>query len=123
MFLDTSFNSLTTVLSNVYQIFIESAMKYYGYVKSLPAPKKPKASLLTRTISDLIELGFVLIKSKRKKPSSPDYVCSITKAQVNWLACTAFRNVLARKQSAYGDVLQWLDAAMSRSKPKVGVDA
>ncbi|KAI9715739.1 MAG: hypothetical protein M1812_005737 [Candelaria pacifica] len=84
MFLDTSFNPLTTVLSNIHQIFIESAMKYYCYIKCLPSPKKPETSILTRTISDLIDLAFVLIQSKRKKPSSPDYVCSVTKPQVNW---------------------------------------
>ncbi len=39
------------------------------------------------------------------------------------LGCTAFRNVLDRKQSGYRDILRWLDDAIARSKPKVGVDA
>ncbi|KAI9871385.1 MAG: hypothetical protein M1830_002966, partial [Pleopsidium flavum] len=47
MFLDTSFNSLSSVLSNIYQFFNESAVKFYHYVKCLPSSKQPHPSLLT----------------------------------------------------------------------------
>lgn len=51
MFLDTNFNSLQTVLSNVYQNFLEAAMKYYRYVKSMPRDKQPHTALLTGKIA------------------------------------------------------------------------
>ena len=33
------------------------------------------------------------------------------------LAAKAFRNVLGKKQSKYGDVILWLDDAIGRTKP------
>ncbi len=55
MFLDTNFNSLSTVLSTIYKNFLESAMKYYRYAKCMTAgmhAKHPHASLLIGTIFD-----------------------------------------------------------------------
>lgn len=50
MFLDTTFNSLSTVLSTIYQNFMESAMKYYRYAKCMGAGgMHPHASLLIGT--------------------------------------------------------------------------
>lgn len=47
MFLDTTFNSLNTVLTTIYQNFTESAMKYYRYAKCMAAGGvHPHASLL-----------------------------------------------------------------------------
>lgn len=46
MFLDTNFNSVSTVLTNIYQNFVESAMKFYSYTKSLPPNKRPRPTLL-----------------------------------------------------------------------------
>lgn len=46
MFLDTNFNSMGSVLRNMYQNFTESAMKYYRYVNSMRRAKQPHTSLL-----------------------------------------------------------------------------
>ena len=46
MFLDTSFNSPPTVLSTVYQNFVEAAMKYYRYAKCMVGRTHPHADLL-----------------------------------------------------------------------------
>ncbi|KAI4252946.1 MAG: hypothetical protein LQ352_003992 [Teloschistes flavicans] len=51
MFLDSNFNSLQKVLSNVYQNFLEASMKYYRYVKSMPRDKHPHNALLTGEIA------------------------------------------------------------------------
>ena len=48
--LDTSFNSQNTVLSTVYENFVESAMKYYRYAKSMGSRKQPAASILIRKL-------------------------------------------------------------------------
>ena len=108
MFLDTNFNSALTVLINVHQNFIETAMKIYRYARCLPAPKQPRTSFLIsksasfcydglflghalialcehlETIEDLIELGFMLIKSKAKSQKVPNFSCGVTRAQVKW---------------------------------------
>jgi hypothetical protein len=36
------------------------------------------------TIEDLIELAFVLLKSKNKNEKFGNYECAVTKAQVKW---------------------------------------
>ncbi len=46
MFLDTSFNSIVTVLSTIYQNFVEAAMKYYRYAKCMAGVKHPHVDLL-----------------------------------------------------------------------------
>ena len=46
MFTDTAFNSITTVMSNIYQNMLESAIKYCGYAKCLPRTKQPRARIL-----------------------------------------------------------------------------
>lgn len=46
MFLDTSFNSVPTVLANLYQSFLESAVRCFEYVRHLSALKEPSSRLL-----------------------------------------------------------------------------
>ncbi|KAI9772335.1 MAG: hypothetical protein M1840_001084 [Geoglossum simile] len=84
MFLDTNFNSVPTVLTNIYQNFVESAMKFYSYTKSLPSNKQPRSTILIKTIEDLVELAFVLLKSKNKNEKYGNYGCAVTKAQAKW---------------------------------------
>ncbi|KUJ22916.1 uncharacterized protein LY89DRAFT_314076 [Mollisia scopiformis] len=87
MFLDTSFNSLKTVLSNVYSAFIESATKMWTYAKCLPAGKQPGTQLILKTIRDLIELAFVLMKSKGKNKKNVGYKFALSKMQVECNEC------------------------------------
>lgn len=117
MFLDTSFNSPGTVLSTIYQNFVEAAMKYYRYAKCMGGEKHPHLDLLIGTIQDLVELAFVLIKGKHKRQTEQEYACTVSKYQVEWLAAKAFRSILAKKQSKYGPVIFWLDHAIWRTKP------
>lgn len=49
MFLDTTFNSVYTVLSTIYKNFLESAMKYYRYAKCMATGKYLHAALLIGT--------------------------------------------------------------------------
>ncbi|KAI9827593.1 MAG: hypothetical protein M1826_006255 [Phylliscum demangeonii] len=166
MFLDSSFNSTFTVLSNIHQNFIETAMKYYRYAKSLPTSKQPGDALListsprprsscclcassqrrderekrgpsanhmpyapktAETISDVVELAFMLIKSRAKQDKHPTFRCGVTKTQIQWLAFSAFHLVLCRKQSRYQAVLAWLDrsiavASAAHAKGKAGAE-
>ena len=48
MFLDTSLNLQTTVLSTIYQNLTETAMKYYRYAKAMGGLRRLPASLLIR---------------------------------------------------------------------------
>ena len=109
MFLDTSFNSLSTVLSNVYTAFNETALKMWTYARCLPTGKQPGAKLVIRTVEDVIALAFVLMKGKGKNRRNEGYQCTVSKVQVEWLAFNAFRKVLRKRQSKYRKVIEWLD--------------
>lgn len=107
MFIDTSFNNIKTVLSNLYQCFVESARKCYHYIKSLPKKKYPRVQLLisklatrkasrrfskkisnivrmTETVDDLIMLSISMMQGKQRKTTSLLYQCAVTRAQARW---------------------------------------
>jgi len=122
MYLDTSYNSTTTVLTNIYTSFLETATKMWTYAKCLPGGKQPGTNLLIKTITDLIEMAYVLIKSKGKNKKNEGYQCWVKKAQLEYLAFKAFRNVLKKRQSKYGKVITWLDDQLMDLKVK-GADS
>jgi hypothetical protein len=108
MYLDTSYNSTTTVLTNIYTSFLETATKMWTYAKCLPVGKQPGTKLLVKTITDLMEMAYVLVQSKGKNKKNEGYQCGVKKAQIEFLALNAFRNVLRKKQSKYGKVIAWI---------------
>jgi hypothetical protein len=59
----------------------------------------------------LIKLAFILMKSKGR--GNKGYKCAVSKAQVEFLAIKAFRDVLGKRQSAYRAVIRWLDLRIS----------
>jgi hypothetical protein len=116
MLLDTAFNSVSTVLSNLYTAFVETATKMWTYARCLPTGKQPGTKLLIskcssllsqyptlttkETISDTIDLAFVLMKSKGKNKRNVDYKCDLSKVQVEWYS--------SRLDSLISKVLIWL---------------
>ncbi|KAI4192461.1 MAG: hypothetical protein LQ346_004300 [Caloplaca aetnensis] len=123
MFLDTDFNSIKSVLNNIYQNFAESAMKYYRYVKSMQVGKQPRAALLIETLESMTDMAFVLVKAKDRSQTSQEYACAVSKRQMQWLALTAFENVLGRKQTRFQPVLAWVRKALEEVRPKDKRDA
>ena len=84
MFLDTAHNSLATVQSNIHNAFRESATKMWTYARCMPRGKQPGTELLIKTVESLIELAFVLLKSKGKNTRNSGYSCAVSKVQVEW---------------------------------------
>ncbi|KAI4225667.1 MAG: hypothetical protein L6R36_003747 [Xanthoria steineri] len=117
MFLDTNFNSVSSVMSNIYQNFVEAGMKYYRYAKSLRCEQQPHTALMIGTIQDVMETAFVLVQAKHRNPGWQGYRCAVSKRQVQWLALSAFVKVLARKQTKFQAVLGWLTAALEDVRP------
>jgi hypothetical protein len=116
MYLDTTHNSLHTVLSNIHSAFLETALKTHTYIRCLPSNKQPSSRLVINAISDLVELAFVLMKSKGRKERSK---CAVKKKQVEWMAFLAFREVLGRRQSKYRGVMQWIDGRIGGLRVRV----
>jgi hypothetical protein len=50
---------------------------------------------------------------KSKGRGNKGYKCAVSKAQVEFLAIKAFRDVLGKRQSAYRAVIRWLDLRIS----------
>ncbi|KFY15261.1 hypothetical protein V491_05723 [Pseudogymnoascus sp. VKM F-3775] len=109
MFMDTTFNSPTVVARNIFESFVESANKMCAYNRCLPTQKQPSADMTIRTIAGLVDLAFVLIKSKEKSPKNLGYRCAISKTEIRWLAIRAFCSVLKNRQTKYREELMWLD--------------
>jgi telomerase reverse transcriptase len=109
MLLSTSFNSVSTVLRNLFNAFVEVAQKAYHYEKSLPNAKQPHDKLFIKTVADLIKLACALMHRRTHKASAAmEHECSVSNAQARWLACTAFTQVFHRRQTKHAKLLSWL---------------
>ena len=104
MFFDMSLNLRSTVLLNIYNAFTETATKMWSYARSLPAAKQPTRKLVIskcilsaeyifcvnlthfciETIRDVVDLAFILLRSKSRKKKSQGFKCAVSKIQVEW---------------------------------------
>ncbi|OAF54483.2 hypothetical protein VC83_09002 [Pseudogymnoascus destructans] len=109
MFMDTTFNSPIVVSRNIFESFVECANKMCAYTRCLPTQKQPTADITIRTIVGLVDLAFLLIKSKEKNPKNLGYRCAISKTEIRWLALRAFHGVLKPRQSRYREEMMWLE--------------
>lgn len=108
MFFDTGLNSAPTMLTNIHRAFIVTATKMWAYARCLPATKRPPSKVIIGTIQRLADTAYQLLVSRTRRLRYPGYVCDVKKCEVTWLAYNAFRQVLGRKQSQYGETLAWL---------------
>lgn len=117
MYVDTTHNSLTVVLSNLHANFITTAMKMYRYMRTLRGRSHPTPDVVVRVIGDLTELAHRLVQTKRDSKQQST-ACMVHKSQLKYLAAAAFRHVFSRKQTRYGAVLSWLDQMYKANRPK-----
>lgn len=110
MFIDTEHNSKMVVARNIYEMFLESAAKMCAYDKCLPPKKKAGHGMVIRTVEGLFEMSWVLMRSKGRnlKGDGKGFSCGIEKGEVTWLGLKAFEQVLGKRQSKYGRVVEWI---------------
>ncbi|KAF7562171.1 hypothetical protein G7046_g1966 [Stylonectria norvegica] len=108
MFFDTDFNSTRTVLASLHGAFCETAAKMWAYLRCLGKSQQPSSNLIIQTINKVIDVAYSLLTGSSRKMRFPQYACSVTKAQVSLIACSAFTKVLTRKQAKYHQVVAWL---------------
>ena len=68
-----------------------------------------------KTISDLIEMAFVLMKSKARRErfvGEGAYGNMVKKGQAEILALKAFKEVLGKRQSRFREVLGWIEGRL-----------
>lgn len=128
MYLDTTHNSLHTVLSNIHNAFLETALKTYTYIRCLPSSKQPSAKLIISAIEGVVELAFVLMRTKGRKSDEERgeergkkrFHCAVKKIQVEWMALHAFLEVLGRRQSRFRSVMAWIERRIGELRLKDG---
>ena len=117
MFLDADFNSLPTVLKNLYHAFIECAMKFHRYVRSLQRGRRKIAgTLMVKAVKELLETAWALLKSRQQGKGG-----DVVRSEVVWLGARAFRRCLGRKQCSYWMLLKWLQGVEKEGKRPKGV--
>ncbi|ETS88050.1 hypothetical protein PFICI_01878 [Pestalotiopsis fici W106-1] len=115
MYLDTGrLNGVATVLSNLRAAFAETATKTWAYTRCLPPKARPSPSLVIRTLRRLADVAYLVATSRARRARYPGYTCDVRKIEVMWLTYSAFAQVLGRKQSSYGPVLEWLHNELNR---------
>ena len=115
MLLDTSSNTLPRVMSNLYECFVETAMKIHRYLSAFSRRNQIRSAVVVYTLESLLRLATSLVKAKHTK-AVDDYECMLTGAQVNWLYAAAIESVFGKKQSQYATVLAWVEGVKSRSR-------
>lgn len=113
IYIDTSFNSLHTVLLNLYRSLIFAAMRFHVYLRDLTQSHSTLQSGSFKLIQDLANLIFVFVKSRRKPHNSVE--CAVTKAQMTWLVMHAFHRVLSQRPAGYEDVLPMLRQSLQHN--------
>jgi hypothetical protein len=102
MFFDTSLNSRSTVILNIYTAFVETATKMWSYSRCLPVKKQPTTMLVISeyshsgipytivirrsidAIQDVIGLAYMLLRSKSRKKNNHGFKCTVSKVQLEW---------------------------------------
>lgn len=119
MFFDTKHNASHTVIRNLRDALVETASKAWAYARCLSATKRPSVKVWMDTVTDLVDVAYLLLNSKARRMRYPKYESKVTKGQVRWLTFGAFKSVLGRKQANYREILEWLDGELGRLEAKV----
>lgn len=134
MFIDTRHNSVPVAMGSLYAAFADTAMKVYTYQRRLLSRpgqglrrrRDCSRDLLVRIISGLIRLAVHIVQSSSSSASPKPPVAetqTLSRPQITWLAGMAFKLVLSRKQTGFGQVLIWLNGVVNKAKPKTDREA
>ena len=140
MFVDIRHNSVRVAMRSLFVAFVDTAMKVYVYARRLRGVlgrRKGGSSsdLLIRIISDLVRVAVRMVHQNRaqdhtQQPSStppasskPEPQLTLSPRQITWLAGTAFKLILGRKQTGFGTVLSWLNGVVRNARPATDREA
>lgn len=119
IFYDTNINSPATVFLNAYQAFLLCAMKFHAYNCSLPCGGKCNPEFGFRAVQKTARYMHSLIVHRTRKIASnsqikPVFLLHVK--EIEWLALSAFRKVLVRKQSRYLRLLYLIETELRSPK-------
>ncbi|KAF3926350.1 hypothetical protein AA313_de0202275 [Arthrobotrys entomopaga] len=140
VYLNTTFNSRPTVVTNLYWSFVDAAMKFYRYYRNISlhrrrrrsrsrsrsrsAPTEINDRQILNIISEFMSLAYTLMMSRenREYDAQGNVIPKsglIGRVQVRWLVAKAFLRVLGKKQTLFAGVLGWLRGCVKASGDKV----
>ncbi|KAF3916552.1 hypothetical protein ABW20_dc0102400 [Dactylellina cionopaga] len=135
IYLNTSFNSRPTVVTNLYWSFVDAGMKFYRYYRSLSCgtrnhkrkqtqPHKINERQILDLISEFMSLAYTLMMSRedREYDEQGNVIPRgglVGRVQVRWLVAKAFLRVLGKKQTLFPRVLNWLGECVKANADKV----
>ena len=135
MFVDVRHNTVRVAMRSLFVACVDCAMKAYVYVRRLrgvckrgrgrrDGKGKDCEVLLMRIIADLIRVAVCLVHRNNHNynqssppPSDSPPLPKVSPRQITWLAATAFKTVLRKKQTGFAGVLSWLDAVARSARP------
>nr|XP_031298479.1 telomerase reverse transcriptase isoform X1 [Camelus dromedarius] len=121
LFLDLQVNSLQTVFTNVYKIFLLQAYRFHACVLQLPfnQPVRRNPAFFLRVVSDTASRAYSLLKARNSGTSLGAQGASgpFPLEAAQWLCLHAFRLKLAGHHITYSCLLGPLRAARSPRAP------
>nr|XP_020747322.1 telomerase reverse transcriptase isoform X1 [Odocoileus virginianus texanus] len=118
LFLDLQVNSLQTVFTNVYKIFLLQAHRFHACVLQFPfsQPVGSSPGFFLRVISDTASRGYALLRARNAGVSLGARGASgpFPSEAAQWLCLRAFLHKLARHRVTYSRLLGPLRTAQAR---------
>ncbi|XP_065897051.1 telomerase reverse transcriptase-like isoform X2 [Dysidea avara] len=113
LLLSSKVNSEDTIIINIYQLFLLSAMKFHIYMKEMHI-KRMTQSLVEfqfNTIIKLVQYCYKLIRNIYHEVPG----CVVEYRGCQWLCFTAYVKILRRKQSTHLPLLYMITKALRRT--------
>ncbi|CAD7699116.1 unnamed protein product [Ostreobium quekettii] len=114
---DPAVNGPATIRLNIYQAFLLCAVKLHCSVSAISWSRRPRQSVLLSAIQSAISYMGRLLRSRMataQKSTGGGCGNTVSRCHVTWLGLTGFCFILRRKQSAYKDVLGWMEQERRR---------
>ncbi|GAA5959406.1 hypothetical protein JCM21900_006848 [Sporobolomyces salmonicolor] len=124
MYTDTSYNSLSTVYSNIYQAMLVVALKFQVYVQEWSWDLRHRLGFFWRAIQQIVRFKYTALthQASSRKARKLQVALGIKRSWVAWLGYHAFHRVLSRRPSSSAPLLDLLanevrSSAMRHSLP------
>jgi len=118
IFTDIKFNSLRTVQLNIFKSFCLTAAKMHHYLKQWGCDVSRHHTFILYTITRSIRVSWNTHRARLGSHvgSSTSAKCGVGQSTWTWLALSAFRLILGRKQSTWTSMLAVMDSLLQAPK-------
>lgn len=120
MFLDSSLNSVSTILRNLYLSYRRAALRCLHHWRGLARYRRIDGQILVDILEDLEATALSIVQRRDNKKSQ--FQCSLHPGQNRWVALRAFFDVLKTHQSRHKAAISWIQKEMSTIRPRSGMN-